>query len=159
MFARKWTGRVISWPLMTLTSEKVTSGYGRCLDMSQTRIMIYSLVMRLFSAFFGGKAMNGNVTFCVWPDLWRHRWHRSQLFQLHLKDLVRDSLLPFEFLTWIKIGIRRKEWVTQLLSRIFLKSPNFWKFWFFQHFSLAKNRPPPKLQIFKKPDYIYYKSH
>ena len=36
-------------------------------------------------------------TFCVWPDLWRHRWPRSQIFQLHLKDLVQDSPLPVDF--------------------------------------------------------------
>ena len=66
--------------------------------MSQTRILsIHSLIMSLFSTFFGGKAKNGNVTFCVWPDLWRHRWHRGQFFQLHLKDLVQYSLLKFEF--------------------------------------------------------------
>ena len=36
-------------------------------------------------------------TFCVWPDLWRHRWTRGQIFQLHLKDLVQGSPLPVEF--------------------------------------------------------------
>ena len=77
-------GNLTSWPQMTLTSEKVTSGLGlgRCLDMSQTRIMsIHRLLMRLFSEFCGGKAINGKCqTFCVWPDLWRHRWPRGQFF-------------------------------------------------------------------------------
>ena len=51
-----------SWPHISLTSEKVTSGYRRCLDMSQTWIMpIHRLLMRLFSAFCGGKALNGDV--------------------------------------------------------------------------------------------------
>ena len=55
-------GNLTSWPQMTLTSEKVTPGWGRCSDMSQTRIMsIHRLLMRLFPAFCGGKALNGNV--------------------------------------------------------------------------------------------------
>ena len=36
-------------------------------------------------------------TFCVWPDLWRHRWPRGQIFKLYLKDLVQAFPLPFEF--------------------------------------------------------------
>ena len=67
--------------------------------MSQTRIMsIHRLLMRLFSEC-GGKAINGKCqTFCVWPDLWRHRWPRGQIFKLCLKDLVQASPLPVEFL-------------------------------------------------------------
>ena len=58
-------GNLTSWPQMTLTSEKVTLGKGRCLDMSQTRIMsIHRLLMRLFSAFCGGK-QNGNLKHVV----------------------------------------------------------------------------------------------
>ena len=92
-------GNLTSWPQMTLTSEKVNSGLGRCLDMSQTRIMsIHRLLMRLFSEFCGVKAINGKCqTFCVWPDLWRHRWHRGQIFKLYLKDLVQASPLSVEF--------------------------------------------------------------
>ena len=100
MLRRQMTeiGNLTSWPQMTLTSEWVTSGLGRCLDMSQTRIMsIHRLLMRLFSEFCGGKAINGKCqTFCVWPDLWRHRWPRGQIFKLYLKDLVQASLLRVE---------------------------------------------------------------
>ena len=92
-------GNLTSWPQVTLTSEKVTSSLWRCLDMSQTRIMsIYMLLMRLFSEFYGGKAINGKCqTFCFWPDLWRHRWPRGQSFKLNQKDLVQAFLLPVEF--------------------------------------------------------------
>ena len=38
------------------------------------------LLMRLFSAFCGGKALNWNVQHFVWPDLWRHRWPRVKFF-------------------------------------------------------------------------------
>ena len=66
--------------------------------MSQTRIMsIHQLPMRLFPAFCGGKALNGNVKHFVWPDLWRHRWPRGQIFKLYVKDLVQAFPLPFEF--------------------------------------------------------------
>ena len=41
-------GNLTSWPHMTLTSEKVTSGKGRCLNMSQTWIMP---IHRLLSAY------------------------------------------------------------------------------------------------------------
>ena len=43
-------------------------------------------------------------TFCVWPDLWRHRWPRGQIFKLYLKDLVQTSLLPFDFFFATSIG-------------------------------------------------------
>ena len=92
-------GNLTSWPQMTLTSEKVTSGLGRCLDMSQTRIMsIHRLLIRLFSEFCEGKAINGKCqTFCVWPDMWRHRWPQGQIFKLYPKDLVQACPLPVEF--------------------------------------------------------------
>ena len=47
-------------------------------------------------------------TFCVWPDLWRHRWPRGQIFKLYLKDLVQAFPLPFEFfpyVCWIKFPV------------------------------------------------------
>ena len=48
-------------------------------------MLIHRLLMRLFSEFCGGKAINGKCqTFCVWPDLWRHRWPRNQIFKLYL---------------------------------------------------------------------------
>ena len=97
-------GNLTSWPQMTLTSEKVNSGSGRFLDMcmSQTRIMsIGRLLMRLFSAFCGGKALNGNVKHFVWPDLTCDLTGDSgtpgQIFPLHLKDLVQGSPLPVDF--------------------------------------------------------------
>ena len=40
-------------------------------------------------------------TFCVWPDLWRHRWPRGQIFKLYLKDLVQVFPLPFEFFPYV----------------------------------------------------------
>ena len=36
-------------------------------------------------------------TFCIWPDLWCHRWPRGQSFQLYLEDLVQASLLRLNF--------------------------------------------------------------
>ena len=55
-------GNLTSWPQMTLTSEKFTSGWERCLDITQTRIIsIHRLLMRLLSVFCGGKALNGNA--------------------------------------------------------------------------------------------------
>ena len=56
-------GNLTSWPQITLTSEKFTSGQGGCWDMSQqTRIMsIHRLLIHLFSAFCGGKGLNGKV--------------------------------------------------------------------------------------------------
>ena len=70
--------RDLWWPWPQYRSHRATE---QGLDMSQTRILsIHSLIMRLLSAFFGENPINGNVTFCVWPDLWRHRWHRGQLF-------------------------------------------------------------------------------
>ena len=61
--------------------------------MSQTRIMsIHRLLMRLFSEFCGGKAINGKCqSFCVWPDLWRHRWPRGQI----LSFIWKISSRPF----------------------------------------------------------------
>ena len=97
-------GNLTSWPQMTLTSEKVTSGWGWCSDVSQTRIMsIHRLLVRLFSEFCEGNAINGKCqTFCVWPDLWRHRWPRDQIFKLYLKALVQAFPLPFfEFFPYV----------------------------------------------------------
>ena len=109
--------------------------------------------MRLFSAFFGGKAINGNVTFCVWPDLWRHRWHQGQIFQLHLKDLVQDSLLPFEFF-WrgLRLVYAEKNGLRNCYLG-FLKMSKVLKILIFSTFFFGKKSP--KFQILKKPDYIY----
>ena len=92
-------GNLTSWPQMTLTSEKVISGLGRCSDMSQTRIMsIHRLLMRLFSEFCGGKAINGKCqTFCGWPDIWRHRWPWGQIF----KTLSERSRPGLSIAVWI----------------------------------------------------------
>ena len=88
-----------SWPQMILTSKKVAVGLERFLDMSLIRTMsFHRLLIRLFSEFCGGKAINGKCqTFRVWPDLWRHSWPRGRIFRLFLKDFLWASLLPVEF--------------------------------------------------------------
>ena len=100
-----------SWSQMTLTSEKVTSGLGRCLYMSQTRIMsIHRLLTCLFSEFCGGKAINGKCqTCCVWPDLWRHRWPRGQIFKLYLKISSRPLHCRLNFSS-TSFGYRDRWW-------------------------------------------------
>ena len=41
---------------------------------------IHRLLMRSFSEFCGGMALNVNVKHFAWPDLWRYRWPRGKIF-------------------------------------------------------------------------------
>ena len=60
---------------------------------------IHRLLMRLFSAFCGGKANgNGNDKHFVFDLICDVTGDPGvKFFQLHLKDLVRAFLLPVEF--------------------------------------------------------------
>ena len=59
---------------------------------------IHRLLMRLFPAFCGGKALNGNVIHFVFDLACGVTGDPGvNFFQLHMKDLVQTSPLPFEF--------------------------------------------------------------
>ena len=75
-------GNLTSWPQMTLTSEKFTSGS----PQTMFRYVTYpnhvdsSAAYAFTSGILRRKGITWKCqTFCVWPDLWRHRWPRGQI--------------------------------------------------------------------------------
>ena len=85
-------GNLVSWPQMTLTSEKVTSVGLRTMlrfvtdpnhvDSYAAYAFILGILRKIGIKWICQK-------FCVWPDLWRHRWPRGQFFNLIWKTSSR----------------------------------------------------------------------
>ena len=91
-YGAKWRNsaiwpRDLRWPWPQKRSPRAKDDAQICHRPESCRFI--GCFMRLFPAFCVGKALNGNVKHFVWPDLWRHRWPRGQIFKLYLKDLVQ----------------------------------------------------------------------
>ena len=75
--------KLTSWPRMTLTWPKVTESSKWCTGVLETHICRFMGNLCARYRYFGresGHSWNhwNGPKFCLWPDLRRHRWGRSQ---------------------------------------------------------------------------------